>query len=415
MNDTDPLAQLRIDPDQRAGGAPRRRWTWFLVIGIIALGGAGAALLMLQARATAVETVVAQPASGAGADAAVLEAAGYVTARREATVSSKITGKLASVSIEEGDHVQEGQVLARLDDTDQQAQLGLARAQVAAARSQLGSLQAQLAQARRDLKRQQALNSRGLAAEQALEDASTKVDSLGAQLGAQGSQVSVAEAQLNIARVNEDDTIIRAPFTGVVVDKAAQPGEIVSPISGGGGFTRTGICTVVDMGSLEIEVDVNEAYINRVEPQQPATAVLDAYPDWKIPAEVIAIIPTADRSKATVKVRIAIKVHDKRLVPDMGVRVSFLEDKSAAGSRPAGAVLVPASALVERKGKQVAFVVEGDRARLRVVTVGDSYGDLRVVDKGLTAGAPVVRDPPPQLVDGMRVKAKAVAAGSGDG
>jgi RND family efflux transporter MFP subunit len=329
-------------------------------------------------------------------------------------VSSKITGKLASLSIEEGDHVQEGQVLARLDDTDQQAQLALAQAQVAAARSQLGSLQAQLAQARRDLKRQQALSSRGLAAEQALEDAKTKVESLSAQLDAQRSQVSVAEAQLNIAKVNEDDTVIRAPFTGVVVDKAAQPGEIVSPISGGGGFTRTGICTIVDMGSLEIEVDVNEAYINRVQPQQPATAVLDAYPDWKIPAKVIAIIPTADRSKATVKVRIAIEAHDTRIVPDMGVRVSFLEDKANADGRPAGAVLVPASALVERNGNRVAFVVEGERARLRIVTVGDSYGDLRVVDKGLSAGARVVRDPPPRLADGTRVKAKAVSAGSGD-
>lgn len=415
MNDTDPLSQLRIDPEQRAGGPYQRRWTWLVMVAVVLLVGVGAALLILNARAIDVETVAAQPAAGSGADAAVLEAAGYVTARREATVSSKITGKLASVSIEEGDHVQEGQVLARLDDADQQAQLELAKARVAAARSQLGSLQAQLRQAQRDLKRQQALSRRGLAAEQALEDAATKVDSLGSQLDAARSQVGVAEAELHIAEVNVEDTIIRAPFTGVVVDKSAQPGEIVSPISGGGGFTRTGICTVVDMSSLEIEVDVNEAYINRVRPGQPATAVLDAYPDWKIPAEVIAIVPTADRSKATVKVRIALKVHDPRIVPDMGIRVSFLEDKSAADRRPPGAVLVPASAVVERKGDSVAFVVDGARARLRVVVVGGSYGGLRVIDEGMNAGDQVVRDPPPQLKDGMRVKARAVSAAGGNG
>lgn len=412
-DDTDPLAQLRIDPDQRAGG-PRRRWPWLVGI-LLVLGAAAGAALVLNSRAVEVETVAAQPAGGGDGSAAVLDAAGYVTARREATVSSKVTGKLASVSIEEGEHVQEGQVLARLDDTDQQAQLALARAQVAAARSQLGSLQAQLEQARRDLKRQRALGSRGLAAQQALEDAATSVDSLSAQLTAQRSQVAVAEAQLHIARVNQEDTVIRAPFAGVVVAKAAQPGEIVSPMSAGGGYTRTGICTVVDMSSLEIEVDVNEAYINRVRPGQQVTAVLDAYPDWKIPAEVIAIVPTADRSKATVKVRIALKTRDQRIVPDMGIRVSFLEDDSAGDGPPEGAVLVPSSALVERDGAAVAFVVEGGQARVRTVAPGESYGDLRVVDKGLTAGEQVVRDPSPQLQDGMRVRAKPVSVGSGDG
>jgi RND family efflux transporter MFP subunit len=414
-DDADPLAQLRIAPEQRAGGPRRRRWPWLAGGALLALAVAAAAVLVLNARAVEVETVPAQPASGPGGAAAVLEAAGYVTARREATVSSKVTGKVASVSIEEGDRVEEGQVLARLDDADQQAQLALARAQVAAAGSQLGSLEAQLEQARRDLKRQQALGRRGLAAEQALEDAATSVDSYSAQLAAQRSQVAVTEAQLHIARVNQEDTVIRAPFTGVVVAKAAQPGEIVSPISGGGGFTRTGICTVVDMNSLEIEVDVNEAYINRVRPGQPVTAVLDAYPEWKIPAEVIAIVPTADRSKATVKVRIALKARDPRIVPDMGIRVSFLEDKSAGSGAPAGAVLIPSSALVERDGASVAFVVEGDRARIRKVTPGDSYGDLRVVDKGLASGERVVRDPPPQLRDGMRVKANLASNGNSDG
>jgi HlyD family secretion protein len=210
------------------------------------------------------------------------------------------------------------------------------------------------------------------------------------------------------AQVQLDYCTVRAPFSGVVIAKAAQVGEIVSPFSAGGGFTRTGIGTIVDMDSLEIEVDVNESYINRVAARQDTEAVLDAYPDWKIAGHVIAIIPTADRSKATVKVRVAMAEKDQRIVPDMGVRVSFLEAAPKPGAQqapPPKGVLVPAASIVQRDGKSVVFAVEGDKARMRAVTQGQNMGDLRMVE-GIAAGTRVVRDPPAALADGTRVALK---------
>jgi RND family efflux transporter MFP subunit len=406
VNDNELLSQLRIDPEQRHGGSGKR-WVWYVagvvVLAVLAAGG----LLALKTQAVVVETATAQaPVAGDGKSPAILDAAGYVTARVEATVSSKITGKLEQVLIEEGDNVEEGQVLARLDNTDQQAQLNLARAQLSAVQAQVGQLRAQWQQARRNYKRQQELNSRKLTSSQAVEDAHTQMTTLASQLAAQRKQIDVAKAELNVAQINYDNTIIRAPFSGVVVAKAAQPGEIVSPMSAGGGYTRTGICTIVDMDSLEVEVDVNEAYINRVKPRQPVDVVLDAYPNWKIPAEVIAIIPTADRSKATVRVRIALKEKDARIVPDMGVRVSFYEDQPGQAEQTPKGVLVPASAIVQRGGQSVVFVINGDRVKRLPVTPGQSYGDLRLLDSGLQSGVRVVRGPPADLEDGMRIKLK---------
>jgi RND family efflux transporter MFP subunit len=299
--------------------------------------------------------------------------------------------------------VETNQLLARLDDTDATAQLDLTRARLAAARARLGEIEVQLEQARRGLKRQTELRSRQLASEEALETAATAVETLSAQLEAQRSQVRVAEAEVQVAQVAYDNTFVRAPFTGMIVAKTAQPGEIVSPMSAGGGFTRTGIGTIVDMDSLEIEVDVNEAFINRVRPGQPVRAVLDAYPDWTIPAEVIAIIPTADRSKATVRVRIAINARDPRLLPEMGVRVSFLDQDEDDPRALRNGVLVPATALRERGGGSVVFVLDGDHVRERRVTPREEIGDRRLVEEGLIAGERVVRDPPLGLSDGMRV------------
>jgi len=334
-----------------------------------------------------------------------------VTARRQATVSAQITGALTEVLIEEGERVTAGQVLARLDDTAQRAVLAQSAAQVQAAQALLSQYKAQLEQARRDLKRNQDLIDRHLVSQQALETAATQVETLQAQVAAQLKQVELAQAEARGAQVQLDYTIVRAPFSGVITAKAAQPGEIVSPISAGGGFTRTGVGTIVDMDSLEIEVDVNESYINRVRPNQPAEAVLDAYPDWTIPAHVIAIIPTADRSKATVKVRIAIEQKDPRILPDMGVRVSFLEEAAKNGaaegapSAPPHGMLVPSGAIVERDGRSVVFAIDGDHARATPVTPGQTYADLRLVD-GLTSGARVVRAPPADMTDGARVVVK---------
>ena len=410
MVDQNLLKELRIEDSEREAGSGHHWLRAIIVVVLLAVLGSGGYYAFLG-QALAVATAIAEPPDTTAGAAPVLEAAGYITARREATVSSKITGRLAEVLIEEGESVEAGQVLARLDDVDARAALELAQARLTAARAQLGQIEAQLEQARRDARRQQELREKGLNSEQALENARTQMRALSAELDAQRGQVGVAEAQLRVAQVDHDNTIVRAPFAGVIVAKAAQPGEIVSPISAGGGFTRTGIGTIVDMDSLEIEVDVNEAYINRVKPHQPVQAVLDAYPDWKIPAAVIAIIPTADRSKATVKVRIALEQKDPRIVPDMGVRVAFLDDHPGANTtQPLRGVLVPASAVVQRDGASVVFVVEGNRARLRPVTTGADGGDFRLVEDGLDSGERVVIDPPAGLDDGMRIAPRAPGA-----
>ena len=403
MSEQDLLKELHIDREARREGSGRR-WPWRLLVVLVAGGLAVGAYFALSSQALKVDIAVAE--APGGGTAAVLDATGYVIARRQATVSSKISGKLAEVLIEEGVRVDAGQVLARLDDADAKAQLDLAQARLSAARSQLDQIRIQLEQTRRDLKRQEELDARKLTSEESLENARTQVESLSAQLEAQQSQVRVAEAERQVAQVAYDNTIVRAPFTGVVVAKTAQLGEIVSPMSAGGGFTRTGIGTIVDMDSLEIEVDVNESFINRVKPDQPVQAVLDAYPEWKIPASVIAIIPTADRSKATVKVRIAIAQKDLRLLPEMGVRVSFLEEVSTGRAQATEEVLVPSSAIVERADGSLVFVLDGERVRERRVALGEVVGDRRQITKGLAVGDRVVRDPPPGLKEGVRVVAR---------
>jgi RND family efflux transporter MFP subunit len=404
------LEQLRIDPSNREEGAGSRpiRWTVVVAFALVALLAAGAGYWVLRGQSLAVEVATAAPPAATAGPAAILQATGYVTARRQATVSAQITGALKEVLIEEGERVSAGQVLARLDDTAQRAALAQSAAQVQAAEALLTQYQAQLEQARRDLKRNQDLIDQHLVSQQALETAATQVSTLAAQVASQVKQVELTRAAQRGSQVQLDYTTVRAPFSGVVTAKAAQAGEIVSPISAGGGFTRTGVGTIVDMDSLEIEVDVNEAYINRVRASQPAEAVLDAYPDWTIPAHVIAIVPTADRSKATVKVRIGIDQKDARILPDMGVRVSFLEQAAkSSGSgegRPRG-VLVPSGAIVERGGHSTVFVIDGDHAHTVTVTPGQTYGDLRLVE-GLASGARVVRTPPADLADGARVVVK---------
>ncbi|MGA9335356.1 MAG: efflux RND transporter periplasmic adaptor subunit [Rudaea sp.] len=400
------LNQLRIDKHHREDSAAPSRWPWVAaaIIALLLLLG-GAAWLLFGGQRFEVQAATAVAPSAGGGDTAVLQATGYVTARREATVSAQITGTLTDVLIEEGEHVDKGQVLAHLEDTAQKAGLAQAQAQLHAAQATLAQYQAQLAQARRDASRQQDLIGRHLTSKQALETAQTQIKTLAAQTNAQEKQIELARAGVAYAQVQLDYTTVRAPFAGVIIAKAAQVGEIVSPLSAGGGFTRTGVGTIVDMDSLEIEVDVNEAYINRVQAGQPAQAVLDAYPNWTIPAHVIAIIPTADRSKATVKVRVGLDQKDARVLPDMGVRVSFLEENKRANGAPAQApkgVLVPLSAIVKRDGRNVLFAIDGDRARLKAVTPGQTFNDLRLV-QGIAADTKVVKQPPTAMNDGARI------------
>lgn len=400
----DLLKELRID--RNAAPPPRRRWPW-IALGVLA----GLLLLvlvgsMLSGGDAAEVQVAPVEAAGAGAaPASVLDASGYVVARRMATVSAKITGRVREVLIEEGMEVTEGQVMATLDPVDADAQRSLAAAQLAAARTQVANVQAQLTEAEANARRLQSLVGQQLVSQAQHDQAVAQRDSLRAQLDAARRQVDVAADQLDIADIGVDNTIVRAPFDGVVIAKAAQPGEIVSPLSAGGGFTRTGIGTVVDMDSLEIEVDVGEAYIGRVNPGMEVEAALNAYPDWKIPAEVIAIVPAADRGKATVKVRIALKEKDPRIVPDMGASVSFLEQPRERADGDAPGLRIPSEAVAERDGDTVAFTVdEEDRARQQAIEVGDTVGAQREVLSGLSAGDRVVLDPPDGLADGDRVQ-----------
>jgi len=403
------LGQLRIDRTQRETRFDPRRRRWIAVGGLAIVGliGAGAWFGLSGGAALPVRTVMAQPIAGGAANASVLDATGYVTARRQATVSAQITGTLTEVLIEEGDHVKAGQVLGRLEDTAQRAALAQAQAQLKSVRALLVQYQAQLAQSERDVKRAEDLVERKLVSQQAVEQARTQVETGAAQVQGQSKQIELAQAGVRSAQVQLGYCTVRAPFTGVVIAKAAQVGEIVSPLSAGGGFTRTGIGTIVDMDSLEIEVDVNEAYINRVQPGQPVESVLNAYPDWKIPSHVIAIIPTADRSKATVKVRIGLDLKDGRIVPDMGVRVAFLEEHKPAAQtqeRPRG-VLVPAAAIRREGDQAVVFVLKERRAQRRSVTLGGAIGDTRQVLAGVSPGEAVIVEAPAGLQDNAAVTA----------
>lgn len=402
----DLLKELRIDRRPDAPKVRRRRWP--IVVALLAVLIGGLVVLGMN-RPVAVETATARDAADP-ANASVLDAAGYIVPRRIATVSAKVTGKVREVLIEEGQKVEAGQVLATLDPIDASAQRELAAAQVEAARSQVGQVRAQLREAEAQVRRLGALQGQQLVSRSQYEQAVAQRDALRAQARAIERNADVAGEQLDVARIGVENTVVRAPFAGVITAKAAQPGEIVSPISAGGGFTRTGIGTIVDMDSLEVQVDVNEAYIGRVQPGMPVEAVLNAYPDWRIPGSVIAIIPTADRSKATVKVRIALESRDARIVPDMGVRVSFLEKNAANAPKPTGA-WIPSKAIVlpEPAGREAAkatsghvFVVVDGKAQRRDVKLAEERDADRRVSAGLKPGEAVVLEPG-ELRDGQRV------------
>jgi RND family efflux transporter MFP subunit len=395
------LSQLRIDPDRRERKGPGRRF----LIPILLAGAMAIAVILaivLSRRAPVVETAAVREAGAA--QTAVLNASGYVTPRRRATVSAKVTGKIREVFIDEGMRVAAGQVLARLDDVDAVAALRATEAEKSVAVATLEELRVQLANARRAFERNKDLRGRDLVSQESLDNAETAVASYEAQMTLAGERINAAERSVGIARQNVDNCVVRAPFAGVVVSKDAQPGEMVSPISAGGGFTRTGIATVVDMASLEVEVDVNESYIARVAPAQRVEAVLDAYPDWRIPSKVRTVIPTADRQKATVKVRISFDALDPRILPDMGVKVSFLE--GAADTAAVAPVLVPREAVRPEGDRRYVFVVKDGRVERRAVSTGRERGsDIEVV-AGIRRGEEVVVRSGRELRDGARVSSK---------
>ena len=356
--------------DREAPAEPSvRPLRWFVVIAM--LGGAAFVFWhfrpLQQAQALTVDTSVAlESQQRMAATETVLDATGYVIARRMATVSSKVTGKVMEVLVEEGMRVEQGQVLARLDDSVNRAQLGLEEAQVEAARASVAELEVQILQAELNLGRTRDLAARRLASQAELDRDQLNVQALQARLEKTAWDIEVAERALQIQRQLLDDMQIRAPFAGVVIAKAAQPGEMISPVAAGGGFTATGICTIVDMESLEVEVDVNEAYINRVYAGQEATILLNAWPNDPYAAEVIAIIPAANRNQATVRVRIGFVDRDERVMPEMGVRVAFMEDaetsvlSGAQSEAPVAGVLVPGSAILREGGQDYVWIVASE-------------------------------------------------------
>ncbi len=398
--DKQTLDGLRIDRGAAPSGTSRRRAVLRLIaLLLVLLLGAGGLWLWQRPVIPAVRTVVVTATAPAG-QKTLLNASGYVTARRQATVSSKVTGKVVEVSIEEGMKVEAGTVLARLDSSNVEKSLRLAEAQLEAARKSLDETKANLDRAEREWRRMAQLAENKISSRSDLDRAEADAKALQARLVRQQADVSVAEQEVAVWRQQLDDTIIRAPFAGIVTTKNAQPGEMISPISAGGGFTRTGIGTLVDMSSLEIEVDVNESYINRVEAGQRVEATLDSYPDWPIPCKVIAIIPTADRQKATVKVRVGFEKLDPRILPDMGVKVAF---RGAAGEVAAQGLLLPRTAVRVDAGRQVVWVWRDGRIERRSVTVGRSKDDEISIVAGLNSGERVVVEGPDNLAEGARV------------
>jgi RND family efflux transporter MFP subunit len=396
--DKSTLENLRIErPSTEKRGA--KRWQIFVVAAAPLLILAGLIWWVRQPRAVAVKTVLVQSIQ-AGTPNTLLNASGYVTARRDATVSSKVTGKVMEVLVEEGTRVETGQVLARLDASNVEASMLLAQAQLESARNAVEETKANLELSEREFKRTSELSAKSVVSSSDLDRAEAEVKTFRARLARQEKDIIVADRGLTVWKQQLDDMTIRAPFDGIITSKNAQPGEMISPMSSGG-FTRTGICTMVDMNSLEIEVDVNENYISRVEPGQPVEAVLDSSPDWHIPAKVIAIIPTADRQKATVKVRIGFGKLDPRILPDMGVKVAF---QSAGAIQSTGPnIAIPKTALRQQEGRDIVWVAHDGHAERRAVKIAVTGDETATIQAGLNDGERVVVEGPGDLVDGMQI------------
>ena len=402
----DDLASLRIDHSARPSNT--RRGLWVALLFIVLACGAGGWWWTTRVEAALVQTAVVTAIAGGAAPGSVLNASGYVTARRRATVSSKVTGKVLEVFVEEGTAVRKGQVMARLDDSQMRASLAVSEAQLEASRRGAAEDEARLREAETRFGRLQQLVKDQVIGKAELDTATADVESLRARISLAQQQVKVSESLVNQRRTDLADMTVRAPFDGVAISKDAQPGEMISPVSAGGGFTRSGIGTIVDMSSLEIEVDVSEQYINRVRPGQPIEAVLDAYKEWRIPAHVITTVPSADRQKATMKVRVGFDKLDPRILPDMGVSVSFLAEPApaATAAAPRARLLVPKAAVRSADGREVVFVVKDGKAERRAVKVGAADGDRMEIASGLTAGEQVVTDGPAALKDGDKVTVK---------
>jgi RND family efflux transporter MFP subunit len=403
------LSSLKIHDSARTKGTAGKVLAYIsATIGALVLLGGG--VLAIRGRKPQVEVVLARAAGGSD-QVTALNASGYVTPRRRATVAAKITGRVTGVFFDEGNNVKEGQLLATLDDSDVQKSLISAKADEESAAAGIADLQVQLRLAEIQLKRTQGLVDAKVQTEEALDTAKASVDSLKAKIALAKQQVVGAETRIAQAQQAVDNCTIRAPFAGRIVSKDAQVGEMVSPISAGGGFTRTGIATIVDMKSNEIEVDVNEAYIAKVKERQKVEARLDAYPDDKdkYSAHVRTVIPSADRQKATVKVRISFDKLDDKILPDMGVKVAFLEDEAPKKKDPNAVVakaVIPMIAVRKEGGSQYVLLVKNEAIERRGVTLGTERGTDVDVLAGVNPGDSLVVKGPENLKDGQGVEIK---------
>ena len=405
--DTESLSSLRIERTNPSSGGGISRRVLFAVTAGVLIVLVAAAFVWLRPKPTEVTTIVASAESaGPSLGTAVLNASGYVVARRISTVSSKVTGKIAEIFVEEGMTVKEGQVLARLEPANSATMLTMAQRELEASRRNLAEIEVRLAEAGRNFKRNETLVERQLISQTALDASKAEVNALAARLAASQAQVKVSESALQMRQIDFDDLEVRSPFAGVVISKNAQPGEMISPMSSGG-FTRTGIATVVDMDSREIEVDVNEAYINRVKPNQRVEATLDAYPDSPLSARVVNIVPTADRTKATVRVRIGFDKLEPRILPDMGIKVRFLDDAPAQAASAGPRIRVPSGAVQSVDGASYVWVVRDGRVERRAVTVGAESDGSVEVRAGVSDGDELVSPVVQGLEDGGKIKLKA--------
>ena len=403
------LSSLKIHDSARPKGSAGKVLAYIsATIGALVLLGGG--VLALRGRKPQVEVTTAR-AAGASDQVTALNASGYVTPRRRATVAAKITGRVTGVFFDEGNNVKEGQLLATLDDSDVQKSLSAAKADRDSSEAAIADLQVQLKLAEIQLRRVKGLVEAKVQTEEALDNASASVDSFKAKIALAKQQVAAADTRIAQAQQAVDNCTIRAPFAGRIVSKDAQVGEMVSPISAGGGFTRTGIATIVDMKSNEIEVDVNEAYIAKVKERQKVEAKLDAYPEEKdkYSAHVRTVIPSADRQKATVKVRISFdKLYDK-ILPDMGVKVAFLEDEAPKKKDPNAVVakaIIPLSAVHKEGDSQYVLLVKNEAVERRGVTLGTERGTDVDVLAGVSPGDSLVVKGPETLKDGQGVEIK---------
>ncbi|MBG86109.1 MAG: efflux transporter periplasmic adaptor subunit [Verrucomicrobiales bacterium] len=397
--DKSKLSDLKLDRDNEDRGG--LGWLLWLIL-VVALTGGGFWAYQWSQKNSAMEvSTVAVRRVVTGERATVLNATGYVEPRRLSTISSKVTGKITEVLVEEGMKVTKNQILARIDTTNIDASLRLAKAQLEVSRTAIKETEVRKREADLDLKRVAKLVKEGISTQAELDSATAAFDAQVALLARQKEEIKVSQRQIEVWEQELEDRVVRAPFDGVVVSKNAQPGEMISPMSSGG-FTRTGICTIVDMSSLEIEVDVNEAYINRVQPGMPVEAKLDAYQDWKIPCKVIAIIPTADRSKATVKVRIGFNELDPRMLPDMGAKVAFQSVPNEA--EPTVQFVVPSAAVAERGGREVVFLINNGLVERRAVALGDEKDGEVTVLAGVNGSDTIISPVSAGLKSGIKVK-----------